>query len=245
MKAAEADHLGDQIAACIENGDLDEAEFLLDSVLSQRIPFTQLDRIGRRIGQTQTEMAIPLFNRLARGRKMGSWVVIASALRCRLPADTLLCLAQARDYVVQADVWYATDIFGERVAGPAVLLDFNTALAALTGWRDDANHWARRCIGVAVHLWAKRKRGVFGTEEQAGEILAFLEPVFEESDPDAVKGVGWGLKTMGRYYPDLAAAWLEEQVTHRHKRPKATMLRKALTYLPPEQRARIKRGDPA
>jgi len=55
---------------------------------------------------------------------------------------------------------------------------------------------------------------------------------------DVVKGVGWGLKTLGRYYPDLVADWLAQQVVHRQQRYRTLMLRKALTYLPDEQRAR-------
>jgi hypothetical protein len=50
--------------------------------------------------------------------------------------------------------------------------------------------------------------------------------------------VGWGLKTLGRYYPDLMADWLAQQVGRRHR---ALMLRKALTYLSDAQRARATR----
>ena len=62
--------------------------------------------------------------------------------------------------------------------------------------------------------------------------------MFEEQDIIAVKGVGWGLKTLGRYHPDLVADWLARQVVHRKRRHRALMLRKALTYLSDEQRAR-------
>ena len=63
--------------------------------------------------------------------------------------------------------------------------------------------------------------------------------MFEERQMDAVKGVGWGLKTLARHYPDLVTDWLVEQVAHRNRRHRALMLRKALTYLSDEQRARI------
>ena len=55
---------------------------------------------------------------------------------------------------------------------------------------------------------------------------------------DAVKGAGWGLKTLGKYYPDIMADWLAKQVVFRHRRHRALMLRKALTYLSDEQRDR-------
>jgi hypothetical protein len=66
--------------------------------------------------------------------------------------------------------------------------------------------------------------------------------MFSEWDLDSVKGVGWGLKTLGRYYPDLVAAWLVEQLAHGQRRHRALMLRKALTYLSAEQRARATRA---
>ena len=65
--------------------------------------------------------------------------------------------------------------------------------------------------------------------------------MFEEWDVTAVKGVGWGLKTLGRHYPDLVADWLAEQVVQRQRRHRALMLRKALTYLSDAQRARATR----
>jgi hypothetical protein len=74
------------------------------------------------------------------------------------------------------------------------------------------------------------------------ELLSFLEPMFEEGNPDAVKGIGWGLKTLGRVYPELAAKWLEEQILRKKRSPRALMLRKVLTYLPEERRARIAGG---
>jgi hypothetical protein len=67
--------------------------------------------------------------------------------------------------------------------------------------------------------------------------------MFGEWDMDAVKGVGWGLKTLGKHYPDLLTQWLEEASPQRH-RHRALMLRKALTYLAPEQRARALGGPP-
>jgi hypothetical protein len=63
-----------------------------------------------------------------------------------------------------------------------------------------------------------------------------LAPLFDEREIDAVKGIGWGLKTIGRMYPDLLTEWLLEQTGRGHR---AIMLRKALTYLAPEQKASI------
>ena len=54
---------------------------------------------------------------------------------------------------------------------------------------------------------------------------------------EAVKGVGWGLKTLGKYYPNLVADWLSREIVPSQRRHRSLMLRKATTYLSDEQRA--------
>jgi len=145
---------------------------------------------------------------------------------------------RCRSYIVAADVWYGADILGERVPGPALAADFEQAVMQLAPWRKDQDAWVRRAVGVSVHFWAKRSRGAEELRPRAQALLDFLEPTFEEWEMDAVKGAGWGLKTLGKHYPDLVADWLAEQVVERQRRHRALILRKALTYLSSEQRAR-------
>ena len=122
--------------------------------------------------------------------------------------------------------------------GPALLASFQPALALLDPWREDENRWVRRAVGVAIHFWAKRSRGGAEYVPQAEALLTFLAPMFWEWDMDAVKGVGWGLKTLGKYYPNLVADWLSREIVPSQRRHRALMLRKATTYLSDEQRAR-------
>ncbi|MCI0477063.1 MAG: DNA alkylation repair protein, partial [Anaerolineales bacterium] len=65
--------------------------------------------------------------------------------------------------------------------------------------------------------------------------------MFCERDMDAVKGIGWALKTLGKFYPALATEWLREMVAHETDY-RALMLRKATTYLNEKQRARVLRA---
>ena len=266
MKAKEARELGERIAALVQAGQIAQAYALLAPVLAKRTPFRLLDRIGEVVGAgpleaARPELALspspllrmnsvegrsrrvnPFLDRIAADKTEGGWVVIASALGGQLDRDPEGAFARCREYIIAADVWYTTDILGERVPGPALVADFQPALDLLAPWREDANRWARRTVGVAVHFWAKRSRGAAEHTAQAEALLAFLEPMFEEWEMDAVKGVGWGLKTLGRHYPDLMADWLAQQVGRRHR---ALMLRKALTYLSDEQRARATGEDPS
>jgi len=215
-----------------------QAYSLLAPVLAERTPFPILGRIGEVIGAGPLEAVPPFLEQIAAEKTEGGWVVIASALGAQLDRDFSGAFARCRNYIIVADVWYAADILGERVPGPALVMDFRPALDMLTPWREDTNRWVRRTVGIAVHFWAKRSRGAPHYLRQAKVLLAFLEPMFSEWDMDAVKGVGWGLKTLGRHYPDLVADWLAQQVNRRQRRHRALMLRKALTYLSDEQRAR-------
>jgi hypothetical protein len=237
VNLGEATETGTRIAALVQREQLDEAYMLLAPILAERTPFRLLDRIGQTVGASPLPEANGFLDRIAADRTEGGWVVIGSTLGQQLDRD-LSALMRCRSYVITADVWYATDILGERVPGPALVAGLEPALALLSPWRQDVDRWVRRTVGVAIHFWAKRSQGVPELRPQAKALLAFLEPMFGERNLDAVKGVGWGLKTLGKYYPDLVADWLAEQVGQRQRKPRALMLRKAHTYLSAEQRAR-------
>jgi 3-methyladenine DNA glycosylase AlkD len=232
-----ARELGKRLAGLVQVGEDKQAYALLAPVLVERTSFSQLELLGTPIGAGGLKAANRFLDRIAASREMGGWVVIGAALREQLPRDLNGVFARCRNYITQADVWYATDILGERVPGPALVTEFGPALKLLVSWRADDNAWIRRTVGVAVHFWAKRSRS---SKESAETLLSLLEPMFEESRVDAVKGVGWGLKTLGRYYPTLVADWLDEQVAKRRRRPRALMLRKATMHLPAELRDRIR-----
>jgi len=242
MKAGEANELGERVAALVQSGQTTKAYSLLAPVLAERTPFRLLGRIGEAVGAGPLPAVNKFMERIADVKTEGGWVVIGSALGQQLDRDPTGAFARCHTFVTVADVWYATDILGERVPGPALVADLLPALALLAPWREDANCWVRRTTGVAVHFWSKRSRGVPAHAAQAQALLAFLGPLFEERNQDAIKGVGWGLKTLGRYYPELVPDWLVQQIAQHKRCPRTLMLHKAMTYLPAEQRARIS-GD--
>ena len=245
MKARDADLFGAEVAALVQSGQPGRAYTLLAPILAERTPFRLLDRIGKRIGACPLPETIPFLQQIADQRTEGGWVIIGSALGQQLDRDLDGALARCRAFIIAAQVWYATDILSERVPGPAMVTGLEPTLELIDPWRADQDRWVRRAVGVAVHFWAKRSQGAPELCAQAGVLLAFLEPMFEEWDMDAIKGVGWGLKTLGRYYPDLVAGWLVEQVVQRRRRHRALILRKATTYLSDEQRARVTGAGPA
>lgn len=140
----------------------------------------------------------------------------------------------ARSYILLGDAWYAVSTIGERVLGYGLIDHFDEALALLQEWVPEPSPWLRRAVGVAVHFFAKRVRD---DPARIQRLLALLTPLIEERDTSALKGVGWGLKTIGRYYPDELVPFLQEELAGRH--PRKLLLRKATTYLDDAHRSKL------
>jgi hypothetical protein len=191
------------------------------------------------VGESPLEKANSFLGRIGADKTEGGWVVIGSALGAQLDRDQVGAFTRCRAFIITADVWYGADILAERVPGPALVKNFQPAIERLAPWQEDANRWVRRAVGVAAHFWAKRSGGVEETVPQAGTLLKFLEPMFWEWEMDAAKGVGWGLKTLGRYYPDQVSDWLVKKIIPQGRCYRALMLRKTITYLSAGQRVLI------
>jgi len=242
MKTKEARELGQRIAGFIGQNQIDPAYDLLAPVLAQHTKFAMLRHIGDAVGVEAIAPVNDFLELIAADKTEGGWVVIASALEQQLSRDLPGVLSRCRRYIITADVWYGADLLGEGVPGRALVAHFDPTLALLKPWREDDNAWVRRAVGTGVHYWAKRSKGRFELQSQAEQLLTLLEPMFGEWEMDAVKGIGWGLKTMGRKYPNLVTDWLVEQAVSGRRPRRAIMLRKATTFLPAEQRARILEG---
>lgn len=237
MRINEARELGAAIADQVRAGSIEAAYALLSPVLVHLTPFNTLRAIGYPVGQAPHARVDAFNERIAGEKTEGGWVVIAAALEMRLGTDLADALQQSRKFIRVGDIWYCADILAEGVAGNALVINFDQALPQLETWRFDENHWIRRAVGVCAHYWAKRSKGKM--PRQAGELLAFLDPLFYEKQVEAVKGVGWGLKTIGRYYPDLLADWLSSMLNKPGGSCRVLMLRKAAAYLPPDRRVEL------
>ena len=240
MKISQANIVGDELATLIQSGDLDGACKRIDPILNRKIPFSSLNRIGAIIGRCSLEQVNSFLARIAGDKTMGAWVVIGSALGEQLDRDFSGAFNRSREYIVVGDVWYSTDIIAERVPGLGLVHDFYGGISNLTNWIDDPNHWVRRAVGVSLHYWAKRSKGNAQYARFAEELLAFITPMFSEWNIDAVKGIGWGIKTLGKYYPQLVTQWFVNLLRNPELHYRALILRKSTTYLQDAQREQIK-----
>jgi hypothetical protein len=233
MNSIEARKVGEELGRLLCEGDITHAVQVLDPILATKTPFHMLDRIASTIwhetGHAYLDSLDTFSNLLRDGRSMGGWVIIAGILNSLTGEDLAGALHRTKAMIISADVWYATDILGERVPGPSLVEKFEQTLRLLSPWRMDDTPWVRRTVGVAIHFWAKRCRT---DPVKAQQLMTFLEPMLVEQQIEAIKGVGWGLKTLGRYYPQHLTAWFERWLTENESRPRSLLIRKAITYLP-------------
>jgi DNA alkylation repair enzyme len=232
MSPARVDAIGMQTARLVKAGQIEPAYICLQPVLLAKTPFPRLERIAAPVGAGPIAPANRLLARIAQDKPLGGWVIIGIVLRQQLGRDLEGALGRCRRYIISASTWYGADILGERVVGGALLLQGGPSLVRLRRWREDSSPWVRRALGSGIHFWAKRSRGIPAARPQAQALLDFLAPLFAEPDNDAVKGIGWGLKTLGRCFPDQTVAWLDQRAMDPGPKPRALMLRKARTYLP-------------
>jgi len=202
---------------------------VLNPILDAKVPFPLLDEMGKILGEAG-KFSLPkyleVFDEIfARGR-MGGYVILGQALGRLLDVEFEASLSKAREYIAKGAEWYVCDIIGERVLGPALVNHFERALPYLEGLTREEDRWVRRSIGVAVHFFAKERPK---DQERVRKLLALSSLLIEDHRRDVVKGVGWGLKTIGKYQPRLIEEYLQEAL--KSKRLSKLMLRKASTYL--------------
>ena len=227
MRDAEA--VASKVEALIRKGSLEDALHLLDPLAFRRTKFTILDRVGMRLGQASLGKVIFLnaLDRMISRGSVGYYVIAGSALAQRLRSNMMICLEKTAQYILIGDDWAKCDSIAERVWGRALVHDFAQAYSYLIKMRTNDNRWIRRAVGVAVHYFAKKRPTA---TSELKKLLMLLAPMLVERNRDAIKGIGWGLKTIGKHQPKLVARFLKSHAGRTC--PTNLMLRKAATYLP-------------
>jgi len=207
----------------------------LDKLLNSKVPFPKLDLLGKIVGgNLEVEKAFSLFDRIVEMDRMGSYVIVAYGMSKFIDSDLDLCMNKAREYIIKGDEWYVCDIFGDRILGHSLVERFEESRSYFRKFSKDENRWIRRSVGVAVHYFAKKVRD---DEKRIRILIDMLDMQVEEKNRDVVKGVGWGLKTIGKFYPEILEGYLKRTLTK--KRISALMFRKAITYLPEESKKEL------
>lgn len=237
MKKKEVEELAQKVNLSIEANNIQNAYAILEPILLVKTPFRYLDIIGESIGvncPNRLEAYLSFWDEVSKNREMGGYVVVGQALIALLRTNPSLCFRKAVEYLIEGDEWYVCDIIGERVMGHALTNYYESTFDLFDELVNHDNPWVRRSVGVAVHYFAKRCRE---EEKKAIELMNLLEPQLLEKDLKVIKGIGWGLKTIGRYYPKSLTDYVIEQI--KIKKISGVIIRKCTTYLPEEYKTEI------
>lgn len=210
----------------------------LRPLLDTKCPFLKLDLLGKETGgagSSQPQKFFRSFDEIIDYNAMGGFVVVGQALICFLPDNFEKVMEKSRKYIIKGDVWYACDIIGERCLGQALIDYFDETLPWIAKFLKDENRWVKRSAGVAIHFFSKR---VLDEQEKTRKLLKLIEPYMEEKQVDVIKGIGWGLKTIGRHHPDILVEFLYKQIKLK-KNISGLMMKKALTYIDEDKKLKI------
>lgn len=217
---------------CVESINREDQEgfwSVLNPVLDAKVPFPLLDEMGRVLGtagKLEPSKYFGVFDEIVATDKMGGYVIVGQALAAFLETELEASIRKATEIIAEGERWYVCDIVGERVLGQALVAHFESAVSLLERMTVVEDQWVRRSIGVAVHFFAKRRPE---DVERMKQLLSLLSLLVEDKRVFVVKGVGWGLKIIGKYQPKLVEDYLQE--TMKTKKISKLMLRKATAYL--------------
>lgn len=210
----------------------------LKPILDAKCPFPKLDLLGMEIGKAGINQPIiffKFFDETINYKTIGSFVIVGKAMIYFLKNNFDEVIKKSHEYIIKGDEWYYSDIIGHRTLGQALVDYFEKTLPFLDKFLQDKNKWIRKSVGIAIHCFSHE---VLDKPEKIKKLLELIKPYIKDKQTEVVKGIGWGLKTIGKYYPDILVEFLRKQIKAKKKISKL-MIKKALTYLNIEQKKKI------
>ena len=135
--------------------------------------------------------------------EVGSSVIAGKMLQLRLNKGIETAIEKACEYIIVDDVWYGCDTIAERVMGHALLTQLQKTLPILKKLSTHQNKWLVRSIGVATHY--ATKKGL--TKAGAEEMFLILFSLSHITEFHTKTGVGWGVKTIAKFHPEIIAKY--------------------------------------
>ena len=177
---------------------------LQKEILSKKIRFPLLEELSvHLVDVLPKEKQISFCDAVMALNEMGSSVIAGKLLQLRLAEDYLNSLNKAVNYISESDEWYVCDHIAERVQGVALLTQPDKTIPYLKKLLAHENPMAVRSVGVATHYAVKK--GL--SRDHAEQMLQLLLQMAEAKHYHIKTGVGWGAKTIVKFYPELAGKY--------------------------------------
>ncbi len=192
-------YFADGLNHCVE-----ELEKLL---LSRKVKFPILEYVAELFyTKIATQDHIRFCDQIQALHTEGGNVLLGKILQLRLTNHYQQSLQKAVEYTSQADVWYVSDIIGERVFGVALLQHPEQTVSEIQRLSTHSSHWVVRSLGAGIHYAIKKGLGKHDV------ILTFKTLLLHANDQNKEirQGIGWAAKTTAKFHPDIIAKFNDQ-----------------------------------
>jgi len=230
LSSQRAAELALECSAYLSEDDLGAFWSCLQPVLKSKLSDDSLALFGEILGEEAAkdpERYFRAFDEMIAKQSSGCTVIVGKALSKMLETHFDQCCDRARTYIAQGESYETADFVGQSVLGEALVRYFDQTVGVLKNLSHDESKWVRRAVGAAVQFFSEEVRDV----DQTGRLLELTLPLMGSDDDVVLKGVGWGLKTIGRYHPELLEKFLKTHIGRRDI--SATVVKNAVAYLDP------------
>jgi len=181
-------------------------------VLKEKVRFPLLEFATREIVQgVPAEDLIEITDRIISMDEIGSYVLAGIILQHRLQEHFPASIDKAVEYIIKGDKWYVCDIIGERVMGYSLLVNPEKTISVLQELTRHANKWIVRSVGVATHYAVKKGVG----KDYVEQLFLLLSGLANTTEFHTKTGIGWGAKTIAKFYPDIIEKYANEIAVNR------------------------------
>ncbi|WP_025183306.1 DNA alkylation repair protein [Leptospira kirschneri] len=169
-------------------------------LLKKKIKFPLLEFVGKELYfKIPDHKQIYFTDQIIELGHMGGYVISAIILQLRSEKHFEQSLNKAVEYILLGNEWYVCDIIGERVMGHFLLKEPEKTLPILKNYINHKDGWIVRSVGVASHYAVKKGLG----KKYVEVTFCLLLSKADTKDFHTKKGIGWALKTISKFHPDI------------------------------------------
>ena len=169
-------------------------------ILIHKVKFPLLEYCTEELFKTiPLKQQIDFCNQIEALKTEGGNVILGKMLQLRLEIDFNESMQKATDYISRADIWYVSDLIGERVFGEALLRYPNISVKKVIALFRNKSNWVQRSLGAGIHYAVKNEL----PENHVRKLFIVLIRKSNTNDKEIKQGVGWAAKTTAKFHPHL------------------------------------------
>ncbi len=231
LTLAESREIAEQLLNHFRQNEMDEFWRLLDErVLHQRVMEKYLKALAdafQNDSLKDPDTWLLICDTIVERKTDSAYNLSSLIMNGILPQRMKECFDRSRIYLSDTKRWFSSDIYGLHIVCEGLKHDFTKAVEYVRDFTNDSSVWVRRCVGIAVHHYARQVRDM---PEMISVLLDLLKDLIREKDVRVAKGIGWGLRSIGGSYPGQLVRFVKENFAR--KKVSKLLFRVSVASLP-------------